>query len=214
MRAIAEINQTYKLASIKLTTLHYIIKGVNKIKSKMSLKLTLLISLMSVFVALVSCDIVMDTLESSYNDANLVLSPSQQASLDQFKVEVENAGVDLTIDHEFVIPKYGCQKSISKTLVQKHGKYSPDSKNPNGLAQYRHDFSVFIEGPCDAIKKDVFKAVTAFYVGSALNPKYIELVKERPFLNDWLQKARLCTQLYGKTDKLVNSSYDYMVAQG
>lgn len=169
---------------------------------------------MCVWVALVNCDIVMNTLESSYNHANSVLSADQKESLSQFKAEAESAGVDLVIDHEFVVPKDACQKTISTLLVKKHGKYSPDSKDSNGLAQFHRDYQTFIGGPCDAVRKDVFKTVTSLYIGAAFNPKYLDLVKARPFLNDWVQKSRLCTQVYGKTEKLENSSYEYMVSQG
>lgn len=169
---------------------------------------------MCVWLTLANCDFVMDILQSSYDDANSVLSADQKEFLSQFKAESENAGVDLVIDHDFVIPKGACQKTISTLLVKKHGKYSPDSKNPNGLAQFYKDYQIFIEGPCEAVKKDAFMADISLSIGALFDPKYFDLVKERPLLNDWVQKSRLCTKIYNQTETLVNSSYEYMVSQG
>lgn len=176
------------------------------------INLSALVIVGMVLPAVVNCDLVLDTLEKSYNNYNILLSTDQKESLANFKAQVELEGVVLTVDKAPVVPKDAYEKSVSKVLVEKHGKYSPDTKDPKVFAQFSQDYNTFIRGPCDAAKRDIITAETAFYIGAVFNHKYIETVKSRPFLNDFLEKARLCAELFAEGNYLVKSSYDYMVS--
>lgn len=177
--------------------------------SRVTLSVLLIVGL--VFPAFVSGDFVMAILEKSYKYYNASLSNDHREALSNFKAQVQKEGVVLTIDKPFVVPKYAYEKSVSKILIEKHGKYSPAAGDPNGLAQFGRDYNTFVKEPCDSVKKEVITATTAFYIAVNFNRRYINAVKDKPFLNKFIEQSRLCLSIFIESPYLVKSSYNYMV---
>lgn len=162
----------------------------------------------------VSTKDVLKILENEREDFNARLTEDQKDYFFHFNNVVRNAGVVLTIDKDITIPDKALEFSISKVLVQRHGQYSPDSEDKeNGLTRFRKDYDTFIMKPCNKGQTDVAVAVKYFRSESMIDPNLTRIVKSKPVLNAFLQECRLCMQLYGKTDKLTVSSYNYMFHQ-
>lgn len=166
-----------------------------------------------VFPAVVSCDSLIDSLESSYSEYKRALTGLQKESIDNFFDAVNSEGVVYKIDQPIVVPENAYEKSVVKVLVKKHGKYSPHKEDINGFSQFLRDYNTFVLGPCDTVHKNVLKAEVTFYLGVFFNHDYIDIVKGNPILNDYIEKTRMCLDLHMKSSALAVSSYEYMVNQ-